>query len=268
MAVVVSPNLVHRHIRTSNMLKKAWEILESDEEIQEIIKMANIMAVGRLKYNDHGVVHSRIVAGSALEILSLLLESGIKPTTLAFGTARDIEEVKLIVLLAAYLHDIGNAVHRINHEYLGALMAKDILDRILPEIAPELGKRKYCLRHEIMHAIYATETQTNALTMEAGVVKIADGTDMAEGRARIPYKLGKLDMHAVSAISVKQVLVDKGEDVPVRIDIVMNDYAGLFQVEEVLKPKILTSGLADYIEVYIRVGEKVQKIVPYSPHTQ
>ena len=104
--------------------------------------------------------------------------------------------------------------------------------------------------------------------MEAGVVKIADGTDMAEGRARIPYKLGKLDMHAVSAISVKQVLIDKGEDVPVRIDIVMNDYAGLFQVEEVLKPKILSSGLADYIEVYIRVGEKVQKIVPYSPHTQ
>lgn len=39
MAVIVSPNLVHRHIKTSDMLRKAWEILESDEEIQEIIKM-------------------------------------------------------------------------------------------------------------------------------------------------------------------------------------------------------------------------------------
>ncbi len=126
------------------------------------------------------------------------------------------------------------------------------------------GKLRCYLKSEVMHAIYATESSTNALTMEAGVVKIADGTDMAEGRARIPYKLGKIEMHAVSAISIKQVLIDKGVNVPVKIEIVMNDYAGLFQVEEVLKPKIETSGLADYIEVYLHIGEKIQKILPHS----
>jgi len=72
------------------------------------------------------------------------------------------------------------------------------------------GKLRCYLKSEVMHAIYATESSTNALTMEVGVVKIADGTDMAEGRARIPYKLGKIEMHAVSAISIKQVLIDKG----------------------------------------------------------
>jgi metal-dependent HD superfamily phosphatase/phosphodiesterase len=36
----------------------------------------------------------------------------------------------------------------------------------------------------------------------------------------------------------------------------MNDYAGLFQVEQVLMPKILTSSLENQVEVWIRVKDK------------
>ncbi len=262
MSVLVSPTLVQRHVESSELLRKAYEILEHDEEVQELIKMANIMAVGRLKYNDHGIIHSRIVSGAALEIFDRLVRSGIKPTTLEFGTARSVDEAKLVVLLASYLHDIGNAVHRINHEMMGALLAKDLTDRILATVIPDIGKRKYLLRQEVMHAIYATEMNTNALTMEAGVVKIADGTDMAEGRARIPYKLGKLDMHAVSALSIKKVAISSDGNVPVRIEILMEDFAGLFQVEAVLRPKILSSGLQRYVEVYASVNGEVRKVFP------
>ncbi|RLG88285.1 MAG: phosphohydrolase [Thermoprotei archaeon] len=261
--IPVSPDLIMEHVRRSDLLMRAYHILESDDEVQELIRMSNVMAVGRLMYNDHGIVHSRIVAGSALELFNILFESGIKPTTITDGTTRSVDEAKLVVLLASYLHDIGNAVHRNNHELIGALIAKDILDRILPEIMPGLErKRIVAIRQEVMHAIYATEMNVRALTMEAGVVKIADGTDMAEGRARIPYKLGKLDMHAVSALSVKRVFIGKGKVRPARIDVLMTDYAGLFQVEAILKPKILTSGLDGYIEVYIKVNNTVRRIFP------
>lgn len=262
MSVLVSPALVQKHVESSELLRKAYEILEHDEEVQELIKMANIMAVGRLKYNDHGIIHSRIVSGAALEIFDRLARSGIKPTTIEFGTARSIDEAKLVVLLASYLHDIGNAVHRINHEMIGAILAKDLIDRILTAVIPDIGKRKYMLRQEVMHAIYATEMNTNALTVEAGVVKIADGTDMAEGRARIPYKLGKLDMHAVSALSIKKVAIDSDNSTPIRIEIFMEDFAGLFQVEAVLRPKILSSGLQEFVEVQANVNGKVRRVFP------
>lgn len=260
--VTVTPTLVHDHISKSKVLSRAFEILESDQEVQELIKMANIMAVGRLRYNDHGVVHARIVSGAALELFELLHNAGIKPTTMEFGTARSLDEAKLIILMAAYLHDIGNAVHRVNHEIIGALLSKDIIDRLLPEILPGIGSRKYLLRQEIIHAIYATEMHNKALTIEAGIVSVADGTDMAEGRARIPYKLGKLDMHAVSAISIKKVTITRGDEAPARINVYMGDKAGLFQIEAVLKPKILTSGLQDYIEVYATVDGNLMKVFP------
>ncbi|MGC8975888.1 MAG: HD domain-containing protein, partial [Thermoprotei archaeon] len=175
--VVVGPTLVVRHVEASELLRRAYEFLEQDEEVQTLIKMSNVMAVSRLKYNDHGVVHSRIVSGSALELFDILVESGLKPSTIAYGTAKSLEEAKLVVLVASYLHDIGNSVHRVNHEYVGALLAKDIVDRMFREILPNTSlASRYMLRHEIMHAIYATETNTRALTLEAGVVKVADGT--------------------------------------------------------------------------------------------
>ncbi len=261
--VVVGPTLVVKHVENSDLLKKAYDFLEQDEEIQTLIKMSNVMAVSRLRYNDHGVVHSRIVSGSALELFDMLVEAGLKPSTIAYGTARSVEEAKLVVLVAAYLHDIGNSVHRVEHEYVGALLAKDIVDRMFREILPNLSPAsKYMLRHEIMHAIYATEINTRALTLEAGVVKVADGTDMAEGRARIPYKMGKLDMHSVSAISIKKVEIVKGSEAPARIRIHMDDSAGLFQIEAVLKPKILTSGFEKYFEVYMNVNGKELRIYP------
>ena len=123
------------------------------------------------------------------------------------------------------------------------------------------GKRMYAIRQEILHAIYATDYDTECLTAEAGVVKIADGLDMSEGRARIPYRLGKMDIHAISALSIKKVEVSRGER-PIRIDVYMDDMAGLFQVEQVLMPKIATSGIDEHIEIYIYTPMKSLRYYP------
>ncbi len=260
MATIVSPNLVEHYVAQNPLIARAHRLVEEDEEVVELLKMSNVMAVTRLRYNDHGIVHARIVAGTALKLLELLVSSGVEPTMLRDGTAKSMDEVMLAVFLAAYLHDIGNAVHRVLHEYVGALLAKDILDRLLPQLGFH-GKRMYALRQEIMHMIFATEYNTKCLSIECGTVKIADGLDMSEGRARVPYRLGKMDMHAVSALSIRRVEIDRGER-PIKIVVYMDDMAGLFQVEQVLLPKILTSLIDDYLEVYIHSPSKVVKYFP------
>lgn len=247
---VVNPRLIEKHLASSPLLSKAWSILVNDREVNALLHMSNVNAVSRLLYNDHGPVHAKIVAGSALEIFNLLVSNGIKPSTIKDGTVDTLDEAKLIVMLGAYLHDIGNSVHRANHELVGALLAKDILYRILPQVLSEdLHGRMYNIVAEVMHAIYSTAMDVHALTIEAGAVKVADGTDMAEGRARYPYRKGKLDIHALSALAIKKVEIGRGNDRPVRITVYMTDKAGFFQIEKIMKPKLETTPLKSLVEI-------------------
>ncbi|MEB3774089.1 MAG: HD domain-containing protein [Desulfurococcales archaeon] len=244
-------SLVTKHVESSSMLSRAWKLLTSDPEVRALLRMSNVNAVKRLLYNDHGPVHAVIVSGSALEIFNILLESGIQPSSVMDGTVPGDEYARLIVLLAAYMHDIGNAVHRSNHEFAGALLAKGIMDRILPKVLerPYEEELIYNIEAEVMHAIYATSMNVDALTIEASIVKVADATDMAEGRARLPYSRGKTDIHAISALSIKRVDIDYGSHRPLRIRVEMKNPAGVFQIEKVLMPKINTSLIREYIEI-------------------
>ena len=249
---IVNTVLVNKHVSRSPLLAKAWRVITRDVEIQELLRMANVNAVERLLYNDHGPVHASIVAGSALEIYEILRAHGLRASSLIHKTVENEDHARLIILLAAYLHDIGNAVHRDNHEMIGALIASGILKRILPTIiGPEKERLMYRIISEVMHAIYATSMNVQALTLEASIVKVADATDMAEGRARLPYNKGKEDIHALSALSIKSVEItsSNSESRPLRIIVHMTDLAGMFQIERVLLPKIKTSLIREYIEI-------------------
>ena len=241
---------MEEHVRRSKTLQRLWRLLTGDEEVEALLRMANINAVTRLLYNDHGPMHARIVAGSALEIASILFDSGLLPSSVEHGTASDVEQARAIILAAAYLHDIGNSLHRDNHEFAGSLMAVQILDRIFPEVFPDEPRRRLkMMEMEVAHAIYATHMGVQALTLEASIVKVADATDMAEGRARYPYKRGKSDIHAISALSIKKVELGKGRERPLRITVYMSDRAGYFQIERVLLPKVETSLLRGHLEI-------------------
>jgi len=264
---IVSPSLVKRHIESSELLSRAWRILTSDDEIQELLRMANINAVSRLLYNDHGPVHASIVSGSAIEIYEILKSAGIRPSSIEQRVVPSEEYSKLIILLGAYLHDIGNSVHRDNHELIGALLAGNILDRILPEIiGPEERALAYRIKSEVLGAIFSTAMNVKALTIEASIVKVADATDMAEGRARLPYSKGKEDIHALSALSIAKVELKKGKDRPLVIEVYMKDMAGMFQVERVLLPKLEYSLIAKYTEIRPRLmngdGKGLKPIKP------
>ncbi|MCE4606140.1 MAG: phosphohydrolase [Desulfurococcales archaeon] len=249
MASKVGPDLIEKHVKSSRLLYNAYTVFAKDREVQELWKMSNVNAVSRLLYNDHGPIHAKIVAGSALEIFDILVGRGVEPTTLVDKTVGSIEEAKLVVMIGALLHDIGNSIHRLYHEFTGALISIDILNRLLPEILGKSHPYLYTIRQEILHAIYATSMDAEALTLEAGAVKIGDGTDMAEGRARYPYKKGKSDIHALSALSIKKVYIEQGDRRPVKISVLMDDRAGFFQVEKILLPKVKTTRINHFIEI-------------------
>jgi len=257
--VIVSQDLVYKHLKEFR-LAKVFTFLESDIEVQSYLRMSNLMAVDRLGYNDHGPVHSRIISGSALEIFKILSQR-FTPTTVKDGIC-DMEGSAIVVLCGVYLHDIGNAVHRTTHHIHGCTLASPILDRLLPQIYPNDRALALKLKTEILHCIFAHDENVQCLSIEAGIAKVADGTDMAEGRARIPYKAGKIDIHSLSAISIKSVEIQEGETVPVRILVNMDNPAGVFQIEEVLQKKIASSGIDKWTEVVALERGKEIKTIP------
>jgi len=256
--VLVSSRLIHSHL-DSPLLSEVFDLLQADVEIQSYLRMANIMAVKRLGYNDHGPMHAKIVAGSALEIFKLLSTS-VEPSSVANGVC-GYDDARLIVLLGAYLHDIGNAVHRVNHEQTSVTLAINPLDRILNRLYstdPELAYRIKC---EVLHALFSSDDSVPCLSVEAGAVTIADGTDMAEGRSRVPYMAGKNDIHSISAQAIKRVEVEKGTEKPVSIQVTMENPAGIFQIEEVMGPKIKSSGIPELVEVVATLnGDKIKTL--------
>jgi metal-dependent HD superfamily phosphatase/phosphodiesterase len=254
--VVVSQDLIYSHLR-EHRLKAVFNFLEHDLEVQTYLRMGNIMAVRRLRYNDHGPTHSKIVSGSALEIFKMLSRK-ITPTSVEEGIYA-AEDAQLVVLCGAYLHDIGNAIHRTAHHIHGYYLAGPIIDRVLAQIYPNDQELRLRLKAGILHCIFAHDEEVRCLTMEAGTVTVADGTDMAEGRARIPYRTGKVDIHSLSALAIRKVELVEGESRPVRILVQMDNPAGVFQIEQVLERKIASSSIDSWIEVVALERDKELK---------
>ncbi len=254
--VRVTDRLVEEKVKDDEVLSSIFHELEQNEELQTSLRLCNDMVVKRLYYNDHGPTHARIVAGAALEILDIFIRRGLRPITMQHGlTQRD---AAVVVLLGSYLHDVGNMIHREMHHLTGVYIADRFLSDLLPRYYSDL-RALMRVRQEILHSILAHDEEVQALSLESGVVKLADGTDMAEGRARYPYSYGKTDIHAFSALAIKSVDLREGEDVPLLVEVDMTNEAGVFQVEEVYGKKIATSGLERFVTVRMTLKGKYLK---------
>lgn len=152
------------------------------------------------------------------------------------------------MLTAGLLHDIGNQVHREDHNVAGVYLAIPLLNRLLPKVY-ENEEIRYEIRGHILHCIYSHEFEKQDLTEESALVGIADGTDMTKGRGRIAFDRGNVNIHTVSALSIERVQIKQGTDVPIQILIYMNNSAGVFQIQETLGKKIIGGPLENYCEV-------------------
>ncbi|HOD69526.1 MAG TPA: HD domain-containing protein [Deltaproteobacteria bacterium] len=233
--------------------------IQEDAELVQLWKCANINAVDRSGINDHGEIHIRIASNAALRILRLLVQGGVEPSVVKnYGLQNDDAEV--IVVLAACLHDIGIAVHRHDHERYSVLLAYPKARQLLSGIYKEPALT--VLAAETMHAVVAHNAKETCLTIEAGVLKVADALDMSQGRSRIPFEAGAVNIHSISAQAVEKVDIEQGDERPVRIVITLGNSAGIYQVDELLRHKLQNSSIANYVEVVARIeGEMERRIV-------
>ncbi len=226
---------------------RVWELITRDPEVRADWDMADYLTVTKLSYNDHGEAHARLVAANSVLIYHLLLEARVMPDVARSG-AGDEDDACAVVVAACLLHDIGNQVHRQGHELIGVMLARPILDRILPEVYPDI-ERRIELRAFILHAIHAHDLNPQPLTFEAALVALADGTDITKGRGRTAFDLGKVDIHSVSALAIDEVRIAKGGNHPVEITVVMNNSAGIFQIEDTLTRRLKNSPLAPHVTI-------------------
>ncbi|MHA1124580.1 MAG: HD domain-containing protein [Candidatus Heimdallarchaeota archaeon] len=234
--------------------KEMWDFLTTDQEIQGSIKAGNRLAVKYLKYTDHGLDHVTIVCRNVLQIIEIV-KADIEPAIINQEIG-DWDDVGVVCLAACYLHDVGHIVHRKFHELISSIMVKDLIYSKLKKLYPEADKRLDILSH-IQSAILSHYEEVECLTPEAGFVTIADGLDMCAGRSRLPYDLGKVDIHSVSALSIIEVEILHGtKKKPLRINVMMISEAGIFQVEEVFLPKLRSSNLDDVVEINTLVNNK------------
>ncbi|HHD82817.1 MAG: phosphohydrolase [Candidatus Cloacimonetes bacterium] len=231
----------------------------NDVEIQTLQDFANTVSIKRLGYNDHGPVHMRTAALNALIMFDLLHNAGIK-LNLESEHIGTYEDSKVCVLAAALLHDVGMTATRDHHEIIGIIFAEPIIRRMLDVVYKDNVPKKTILKAMIIEGIFGHMATEKIYSLEAGLVLIGDGCDMEKGRSRITTLLSQQprvgDIHKYSASSIQKVNILPGEKKPIMILIEMSQSAGFFQIEEVLFPKIISSPVKPYIELYGQVKNK------------
>jgi metal-dependent HD superfamily phosphatase/phosphodiesterase len=59
------------------------------------------------------------------------------------------------------------------------------------------------------------------------------------------------------------VIIKRGEGRPILIEVVLNNSVGLFQLDELLRPKITSSSIAPFVQVEARIdGENEKRLLP------
>jgi uncharacterized protein len=242
--------------RANKKLRVLVERVNADPQLKAWWHVANVNAVKRLQINDHSWVHIQIVANLALKLLRQLAKHDVEPGMVKdYGMSQD--DAEIVVALGAFLHCIGMAVHRERHEDWSLFLAEpkmyELLDGLYEE--PELT----VVASEVLQAITSHREDGRPLTLEAGVIRVADALDMAEGRSRIPFQHGRVSIHSLSAAAIEGVEIKDGEVAPVLIEITMNNSSGIYQVDELLKAKLRGSGLEPYVEVVAHIDTEAEK---------
>jgi metal-dependent HD superfamily phosphatase/phosphodiesterase len=234
-------------------LQKLLALVQEDDELYALWHAQNVNAITRLNMTDHGPVHVQIVANIALKLLRLLVARGMQPGIVA-DHAMTVEDAEVVVVLASLLHDVGMSIHRINHEEYSLIIADTKLREMLPALYPQADVRTI-VKSEILHAIISHRSDGMPLTLEAGVVRLADALDMTHGRSRIPFERGSTSIHSVSALAIREVSIGQGQEKPIVVQIKMCNAAGVFQIDALLRKKLKGSGLEDYVQIVAGVEE-------------
>ena len=246
-------------VRANRKLRTVIDRVNKDTQLKGWWHVSNVNAVGRMEINDHSWVHIQIVTNIALKLLRQLTKHGVEPAMVTdYGMERDDAEV--VVALTALTHCVGMSVHRKGHEDFSLFLSEPKLRELLRGIyeEPELT----VVVSEVLQGIISHRADGEPLTLEAGILRVADALDMEQGRSRIAFERGRVGIHSLSAAAIEEVEITDGEK-PIRISIRMNNSSGIYQVDGLLKAKLQGSGLEPYVEVIAHIDTEAEKrLVP------
>jgi metal-dependent HD superfamily phosphatase/phosphodiesterase len=259
IAESVAKAQVHAPTRGNRKLESFLEAVNADERVRAWWYMAQINSE-RLGMSDHSWVHVQVVLNIALRLLRLLVKSDIEPAMVTEHGMKD-RDAEVVVAGGALLHDVGMSIHRADHEAYSLFLAQEELRSLLADVYKE--PERTVVIAETLHAIIGHRRRGEPYTLEAGVVRVADALDMAEGRSRLPVEGGQYGIHALSAAAIDEVRIEGGEERAVRIEIEMNNSAGIFQVDDLLATKLRGTPLEGHVEVIAQVpGETEKRLLP------
>ena len=137
-----------------------FEEIKNNEAINTYIRKAD-QTLSELGFTEHSFAHVGMVATNASYIME----------TLGYSE-REVELVKI----AAYLHDIGNLVNRVDHSQSGAVMAFRIFDNL------HMPAEEIC---DIVAAIGNHDEGTGRpISPMAAALILADKSDVRRSRVR------------------------------------------------------------------------------------
>lgn len=186
--------------------------IKKSEAVNTYILKAD-QALVALGFTDHSFGHVEKVANTAKYIL----------TKLGYNE-REIE----LVQIAAYLHDIGNLVNRIDHAQTGAAMAFQILDK-MGACAEDIAT--------VVSAIGNHDDGASAaVNAVAAALILADKTDVRHTRVR-NRDIATFDIHDRVNYSVKEskVIIDENNA----------------HIELILVTDTTVCSVMDYFEIFL-----------------
>ncbi|NCN39064.1 MAG: HD domain-containing protein [Candidatus Aenigmarchaeota archaeon] len=254
--------MIRLDVKDNDRLEELLNLVNKDKELETLWKCANINAIDRMGFNDHGPVHIQIVCRNSLELLRILERKKIIPNVIK-DHGLEQEDAEVIVVLASLLHDIGMVIRRKDHEEFSVPLSLKFIDKYLPQIY-DSEETRTIIKSEVLHAIMGHSKEEEPLTIEAGIVRVADALDMEQGRARIPFEIGSVTIHSVSALAIERVQILEGEKKPILVKILMSNSAGIFQIDELLKEKIKSTPIEKLIRVVAEIQSEKEKSIVHN----
>ncbi len=189
-----------------------YDEIINNKEINTYIEKADESLIA-LGYTEHSFPHVTKVARDAAYILK----------TLGYNE-HDVE----LVQIAAYLHDIGNLVNRVDHSQSGAIMAFRILDHLNME-PDDIA--------QIVSAIGNHDEGTGvAVNPIAAALIIADKSDVRRTRVR-NQDVANFDIHDRVNYSVKKSILKINTDKTI--------------IKLKLEIDVKVSPVMDYFEIFL-----------------
>ncbi|MBV9336459.1 MAG: HD domain-containing protein, partial [Solirubrobacterales bacterium] len=245
--------------RGNRRLERLLDAVNANEHVKALWHVSAVNAARRLRMSDHSWVHIHIVLNIGLRLARLLFRRGVVPSLVA-DYAMSQRDAEVVVAAGCLMHCVGMSIHRDDHERYSLFLTADKLPTLLAGAYEE--PERTIIVSEALHAIIGHRRKGSPITVEAGIVRVADALDMARGRSRVPFEAGRHNIHSLSAYAIDEVKLSPGEDRAVRVEIAMSNSAGIYQVDELLAEKLRGSGLEEHFEVVARIdAEHEQRLI-------